>query len=669
MKFLLWLLGTVAVILGSVYAVLFTPFGNGLLKPIIESKIQAQTKLDSKLEKFSLGVNSMDIVLALNKNNTISLKGNYSLLSQSLDANYDVALRELNSLKTLTKTALFGSFMTHGSIQGDKKELFVKGVSDVAKSNTNYSVTLKEFNPTSIIAKIKSLDLKTLLYMLHQKEYATALVDMDLNFKNITPHHLDGNVILLTKDGQLNRSVMKHDFKLTIPKTLFAMKLNAKLHGDDIDYKYHLNSNLAKIGSSGKLVPQPLNIDARYAVNVKELAVLKPITKADLRGPLALNGTIKGSKEKMLLRGSSNIADSKTTFHANLHNFVPKSLQANIDNLKLQKLLYMLKQPHYADGVVNMNIAIKNANIKELNGVVTSEITKGVIDTRYMTRAYKFQSSMPATHFSVKTYTTLNKNSADTKVNLNSTLANVEIKNAHFDLKKAALVSDYKATIPNLNSLYFVTQRHMKGSFVATGEVKKAKDLDLSMHSDIAGGKLDAQLHNSKLHADINSLQTLKILDMLIYPKILKSTINGQLDYNTLLSKGKFVAKVTNGSFTHNQVLDLTKQYAHIDLYKQRFKGDVNADINKENILASLNLKSNTSSIVTKNTRLNSKTKQIHSLIDINANGNPLAVELNGNVASPKIKINANKIIQKEVNKFIQKDGKKVLNKLLKGLF
>jgi hypothetical protein len=145
------------------------------------------------------------------------------------------------------------------------------------------------------------------------------------------------------------------------------------------------------------------------------------------------------------------------------------------------------------------------------------------------------------------------------------------------------------------------------------------------------------------------------------------------MDYNLVKEKGKFDGYLSNGKFTKNQVLDLTKQYAKIDLYKQRFKGDVTANIKKENIIASLDLRSNTSSIITKNTYLNSKTQAIVSKIDINANGNPLSVKLSGNVQSPKVEINADKLLKKEATKAASKELEKHLGKgagkLLQGLF
>ena len=675
MKYLAWLTGIVVVLVGAVYTLLFTSLGNGLIQPIVETEIQKQTQLPSRFQRFSIGFSDIDILLELNPNNTIEVKGKYSLFAQSFDINYALKLQELATLETLTQKKLNDSFFTDGNVKGNMKHLFVKGESDVAKSNTSYNIELKDFNPISIIADVSNLDLASLLHMLGEKKYADAAVDLKVNFKNITPHQLDGDIVLLTKKGELNRKVMKKDFGITVPKTLFKMNLDAKLKGDDVDYRYMLDSNLAKITSSGNVKPEPLAVDLKYALHVAELAVLKPLTNADLRGALKLNGTLKGTKAKMLLLGKSDIAASKTTFDVNLKEFAPKSAKFSIEHLKLQKLLYMIKQPHYADAVVDIKGDIKNADPKNLKGDVVTTVTKGLLDSKFLTKAYKFTSPMPRTTFHLQADTKLNKNLIDTKLDLYSTLANLHNKKIRFNMKDGSLESDYRVSIKDLNRLYFATERHLKGGLNANGNVKKAKDLDFTMHSDIAQGRVDAKLHNDDFHADLTKLQTLDILDMLIYPKIFKSNIDAKLDYNLVAQKGDFKGYLSDGMFTRNGVLDLTKQYAHIDLYKQRFKGDVGAKINKENIVASLDLKSNTSSIVTKNTYLNSKTKRIKSVIEINANGNPLTVKLSGNAQRPKIQVDASKILKKEATKAVTKELQKHLGKdvnvgnLLKGLF
>ena len=603
MKFLGWLVGILVGLVAVVYVVAFTSFGNSIVAPVIEAKIKEQTKLDSKLEVFSLSMSDFNIVLHLNKENTVYVKGTYSLFSQAFDVDYDVKLENLSTLKSVTNLLLNGDFHTNGKVKGDMAFIEVDGVSDVAKSNTSYHVELTEMNPTSIIAKINKLKLDKLLYMVNQSAYASSDINLDINFKNITPHAMDGDIKLQTQNGKLNTKIMKSDFNVTIPATAFSMNLDAKLKGDDVDYVYLLSSNLAKVSSSGKLTPQPLNMDIKYGVDVKELAVLKPITNVDVKGDLKLKGTLRGKE---------------------------------------------------GDLVNKMSM-------------------KGRLDNKHLTKVYKFKSLMPKFRYALNMQNNIKTKKIDTAMKLRTSLLDLDVKKATLKLSDSSLVSDYVVKVPSLDKLYFVTERHMRGGIPANGEIKKAKDLDFTAHSKIAGGKLDAKLHNDDFHADVTSVQTLDVLHMLIYPEIFKSHLNAKVDYNLATSKGKMDGHLVDGKFTKNQVFNLIKQYAKIDMCAEVFKGDVNADINKEKIFASLDLKSNTSSIKTKNTYINSKAKKIKSKIDIVANHNPITVKLNGDINSPKVEVDATALMKKEAKKAVEKELKKQLGKeaggLLKGLF
>jgi len=839
MKYVAWFVGVLVVLLTGVYVVAFTGFGNSLLKPIIESKIQEQTKLDSKLSTFSLSMSDFSIVLEVDKDNSVSANGNYSLFSQAFNVAYRVDMLKLESLQDLAKTPIQGVFKTDGTVKGNLAFIEVDGKSDVALSDTRYHVELTDLNPTSIIANIQAADLALLLTMAGQKPYASASINLDVDFKNIKLHELDGDIVLTTQNGVVDTSLMKNDFNLTLPKTTFDMNLDAKMQGDDVDYNYILNSNLAKITSNGKVIPEPLQTDIKYGVDITELAVLKPITNAplrgafktdgtvigtkesmqivgasdlggsdttyevnfkefkplsvlasikgaklenllymvgqeklaksdlnvdvkltsldpknlsgyldidlakglvdsqlmkkvhnvtlprttfsskthvdlkgkdvdytmafnsnlaklnsegkivpdtldmdliyaldiaklellkpitgaDLRGSFNLDGTVKGDKKELVVDGKSDFAASDTSFKAILKEFAPASVKAQMKNLQLAKVLYMVKQPHYADGVFSLDVDIPDARVGELKGEVVSKISKGLVDSKYITKAYQFKSKMPRTTFTTTTTSKLHGDLVDTKVNVKSTLADFDIKQARFNIKDGSLVSDYIAKVHSLKNLYFATEREMKGSIVVNGELKKAKDLDLTIHSDIAGGKLDAKLHNDDFHADIKSMQTLDILEMIVYPKIFKSTLNAKLDYNFLKKRGTMKGKLSDGKFTENQMMTLVKEYTKVNLYKENFKGDVSAVINKEKINASMALNSRTSSIKTKNTKLNSKTQKIDSKIDIVANKHPLSITLKGDVNSPKYGVEIEGLLKEKATKEIEKGVKNLFKK------
>ena len=669
MKILAWIVGIVIGLFTIVYVIVFTGFGNGIVKPILEAKIQEESKMNSKLSKFELSMSKFEVLLEVNKNNVIHLNGNYSLFSQSFNINYRVDFKELESLEALTKQKLFGNFHTDGNLVGDMKFLKVVGKSDVASSKTTYKVELTDLNPTSIIAKMDNADLKTLLALAGQKPYASSKINLDINFKNITPHQLDGDIKLKTKNGKINTALMKKDFDVDLPKTTFLMTLDATLKGDDVIYKYDFNSNLAKITSSGKVIPQPLQTDLKYKVSFKELALLQPIIGTPLRGSFYTKGSVRGTKEDMKVDGTSNLAKSKTTYNVILSDFEPKRIKAKIRDMKIRTILYMVQQPHYADGILDADIDIKDIRSGKLDGVITSNIKKGLLNSRYLSKTYEFDSKIPRTTFNSKSTTRLNGNIVDTKLSFNSSLANLSVQKASFNIKNGSLKSDYKVKVSDLNKFFFVTQRHLSGKITANGELKSAKDLDLTIYSNIAGGKIDAKLHNDDFHADIKGVQTMDILSMLIYPKLLKGTMDAKFDYNLANSKGRITGKLSNAIIMKNQTLDLVKRYAKFDMYKERFNGVLSANINKEKILATLDLTSNKSAIKTKNTKIDTLKQTINSRLTVVANKNPIDVKLSGNIMKPKVKIDLEEFMKSEAGNKVKEKVNKELNKFFKKLF
>ncbi len=662
MKYIGWLLGLLLTVIIVIYIAAFTAFGNNLVKPVIESKLKENTGLPLKVDVFKLTTNYIELSLLLNEKNRLHVDGQYSLFSQSFDISYNCKFNELQTLNSLTKKKLYGKLYTNGEVKGNLDFMKIDGISDVAKSDTYYHVELTKFDPTSIIAKIKGAKLENILALLGEKIYAKADIGLNVNFKNIKPHHLDGDLDLLVNNSKIDYALMKKEFGIDLPKTEFTMKAKARLKGDEAVYMYEFVSNLANIKSNGIVTPSPLALNLTYDVNVKELALLRPILKAPLRGKINIKGKVKGSKKSMHVSGTSDLAGSQTIFNMNLADFKPKQVDADIKNLNLTKLLYMVSQPHYADALIDANIKIKD--LDSLDGTVKTVIKRGVLDTKYLSKTYEFKN-MPHITFDAKTNSRLLKNNIDTAVDFNSNLATLDVKKANYDLKNKALNTDYKLKLLDLNKLYFVTKRELKGSVLVNGDLKKDKDLHLTAHSDIFDGKVDAVLNNDDFTAKLDNLQTLPLLDMLVYPQIFASSLDGKLNYNLAKKSGKFDAKLLDGHFTKNGMIDLVRQYAKTDLYKEKFLGNLNADIKQENITAALHLNSNNAKIDTKDLKLNSKTKRIDAKIRVEANKNPLTVTLQGNVKKPRIGIDASELIKKEAGKAINKE----INKFLKGLF
>jgi len=363
--------------------------------------------------------------------------------------------------------------------------------------------------------------------------------------------------------------------------------------------------------------------------------------------------------KNMIVESNSDLASSDTMLRLVLKDLKPSSVVASVKNLNIKKLLYMLNQPHYADGILSMEADITNLDINNLQGNIKTNIENALLDSEYISKEYKFKSVMPRTTFNLATVTKLNESIVDSKVNFNSNLASLDIKSVKFNVKDSSFTSDFIATLPNLDMLFFVTDQHMRGAITANGDIKKAKNLDLNIYTNVANGNIDVKLHNDELTASVNKVRTLELLHMLNYPEIFKANLDAKVNYNLAQSKGKMDGHLVDGKFTNNQLFNLVKDNTKLDLYKEHFAGDVSAMLNKENIIASLDLKSPRVSIKTKDTKLNTKTLTINSRVDLNINENKIGANITGNLNKPKVKLDLIDIIKnrakKEIKKFLKK--------------
>jgi len=581
------------------------------------------------------------------------------------DLTYEINFKELALLQPITSAPLRGPFMTKGSVKGDESLMKILGSSDIAQSETRYDIDLKKMKPAKVLASINNAQLDKFLYLGGQNAYANGTLNVDVQLSNLNPKNLQGDATLTLDNGNINSKLMKRDFNVTLPQTQFVLNSKTALKGKAIDYKLDLDSNLATFGSSGTIKPETMGMDLQYQLNITMLELLKPITKAPLRGAFNLKGDVKGDKKSLHVKGSSDLAGSTTTFKAELEAFKPKEISADITNLRLAKLLYMLKQPHYLqNGILNSKIRIADAHSGKLDGSVENHIIKGVVDAKATAKAFEFKP-MPHITFDATTMSTLKGDSVSTKMDVNSNILTLDVKDAKLNLNDSSLQSDYRITLPDLSQLYFVTEQEMQGAIAFNGEIKKAEALDFTAHSSTLDGTIDAHLHNDDFKAQLKNLETLKILHMITYPEIFQSSLNGTLLYNLALKKGTMDSNLSDGKFTKNQMGDLLKQYAKYDLYQERFQSTIKSDITPLRIKSNLMMKGGTVRISDPKMIIAPKSKQIKSNLKIIVNNNPVTIKLRGNVQKPDVKIDANELIKREAGKAVEKE----LGNLLKGLF
>ena len=646
---------------------LFTPIGNSILKPVIESKINENLPKKISLKTFILTPSSIKTKILIEKGSFIDLSGNYSIFSKSFDINYDLRIKDLSKISSLVGMKIRGELNTKGRAKGDISNIIVDGFTDLAKSSTNYIVSIKNMKPSKIDADIKSLKLEKVLYMLYQPQFLKGDLDANIKLTDLNPNNLKGFLDISMKKGFIDRKIMKKDFNVTLPKTEIKLDAKAKLEKTEISYSAKILSNLAKIVSTGNINSNDMDINAKYFVLIKELGLLKPITKMDFRGPLKTTGLVKGNKKELNIKGDSDITGSNTDYKIVLKDFKPSRADIDINRAKLAKILYMINQPIYADADIDIKAKLDNLDVKNMEGEVVAKVDKGLTNPKVLYKEFNMTNAKIG--FNAIQKIDIKKSIATTKIDIYSTVADANIKKAVFDINKNKLTSDFTLKVPNLDKLYFVTKKHLRGNIKVTGDIKKDKDLIIDAHSDTLGGKVDIKLVNDVITKKIRGVKVTELTDMLIYPRVFESTMDADINYNLKTKKGELKAKMLKGRILPNQMTFLLNQLAKFDITKEIYEiTTVDSKIDNMVIYSDLDMKSRLTHITSKNAKIDMNKNRVDAKLNIEIKNRPVYVKIRGDINKPKVSVDAKALLREKIEKKLEKKVPKQYQEPLKQI-
>ena len=662
-KFVLWILGIILALFVLIFCVLFTPPGNALLKPIIQGQIDKYAPIKLDLEKFSLGISSVELKIAHNDAIIITLGGDFSLFSQTLDVALKVDARDIAVLGELVDTPLQGSFVINTTAKGSLKHLEVNTTSDIAKSFTDIRVTLQDFTPTAILANIKDAQIKEFLAMAGIKPYASGSLSLEADIKGDKDMNFNGNALLQIAQGLVDSTLIKKDFDIDVPKTTFVTTLNALFDMDKLNHDFSFNGNIGNIHSSGQTLLKTLSTNTSYAVDLSDLSAFTPLFSMPIRGSFNTKGEVKGGMESLEIKGSSNIASSNTSYEAVLKNLAPDTIKAQVSNLKLDTLLWMMYMPRYADMRLNLNAVVSELD----KGISTKTDLTLTGTTNNAVMKKEFDLDMPNTKFNLTSGVVLKQGIGEANSKLDSDIANLNLAKTQINLKDSSFVVPYIATIPNLKKLKFLTGMELAGDFKAQGTAKLKDTLYADFSTQSLGGSIDAKLDNNKLFASLKDVNTLKLFSIAQLKPVFSSNMNGDFNYDTLTEKGTLKAVLSNGKLMPNEITQLAEKYLKTDITKEAYEdAGLNATIDKKLITTDIGLKSNNTTIYAQGASIDTEKGKINADIKFQIKDKYIYLKARDNLASPSLSIDATDLIKAEANKAISKGVEKALDKHIK---
>ncbi|MDY4155369.1 hypothetical protein [Campylobacter sp.] len=535
MKFLAWICGILLVLVVALYCVLFSSFGNSILKPFVEKIASEKIGMELKLEKFELGFSSFDILAIINGELSVESRGKYSLFSSQFDLNYNTQAKNFNGMQidlSLKGEALgsFDSFVANGS-------------GSLAGSNIRFASRIKDYAPLELKLDAKELDLAALSTIALKKAYITGKLSAvaDIAGQEGTAK-LNSAKIIITKEAQ-------NDFSISLPAN-FALSLNSdiKLLGKQVAATTRVKSALANLSAKNTSYNfENGEITSDFNVDIANLAALEPIIKQKL------NGSIKVAGNTKIANGAMKFLDAKINGLGGeiLASLKDNELNANIKNLKLAQALSLAGLAPLANSDISGTAKITNlSDTKKIKGSANLTLSGGVLNHKQMNALLGSDLSSDVS-FNVQNKLEI----ASGTLNFDSVLNSPVIENlgakGSYTLANDDAKIDLVGKIADLGAIFGSGAKspiNIKANVgLKAGELSDA-DIDIKGF----GGQILAKVKGKALNANIKNIKAEQVLAMTTFGSLINGEVNAELSLDGLKLEnlnGRGELSVKNGVF------------------------------------------------------------------------------------------------------------------------
>lgn len=663
----------ITLIVVSIYGILFTKKGNGFISYYLENIVNEEQKdLNFKINNFTLTTKDVDFEATLNENSYINISGALSLFKKNVDLKYDIKIEDLSIFKNLISEDLKGTFFTNGIFKGSESESIIQGFSNIASSETKYYMNLVDFKLKDIYLDLKDAKIDELLAIFNKPLYANGNLNLNANIKNIDKNSLDGLLIANISKGLINNDIFNKEFNQKInTKISFNGDINASLLGNIIEVKSDMTSSVADIFFDKTLIDIEKNtIQSDYKIDVKNLAKLEGLIGKKLQGEFLTTGNILKDNKNISVDGNSDIFDGFFTYKFELKDYEIQNLNLNIEKAKLEKIFFMLNEPIYAVGNLELHSDIKNSNIENLDGSSSIKISDAKIINEVVNTVFK-KNLKDLITFKSEIKTSYVPNQAISQIDVNSNIAQLNMNKAIYDFSKNTFNSDYNLNVFELEALESFTKVKMRGAIDVVGTIENSENyFKINGNSNLASGQMNFNLINHDLVLNLNNANLKDITYMMFQPEIFDSKTNLDLKYNLLDEKGTLNANLLGGRFLENNFSNIVNQLAKYDLTKDVYETAVlSSKIDNKKFITDLTMKNKNNQIEIKDSLIDFDKNIIDAKIDTKIKNNSFFVLVKGDMNKPTISLDVKNFLKNKIDKKIEDNKDKIeekLNKVLK---
>ena len=535
MKFLAWVCGILLVLVVALYCVLFSSFGNSVLKPFVEKIASEKIGMEFRLEKFELGFSSFDILAIINGELGVESKGKYSLFSSQFDLNYNTQAKSFNGMQI--------DLSLKGEALGSFDNFVANGSGSLAGSSIRFASRIKDYAPLELKLDAKALDLAALSMIALKKAYITGKLSAvaDIAGQEGTAK-LNSAKIIITKEAQ-------NDFGISLPAN-FALSLNSdiKLLGKQVAATTRVKSALANLSAKNTSYNfENGEITSDFNVDIANLAALEPIIKQKL------NGSIKVAGNTKIANGAMEFLDAKINGLGGeiLASLKDNELNANIKNLKLAQALSLAGLAPLANSDISGTAKITNlSDTKKIKGSANLTLSSGVLNHKQMNALLGSDLSSDVS------FNAQNKlEIASGTLNFDSVLNSPVIENlgakGSYTLANGDAKIDLAGKIADLGAI-FGSRAKSPANIKANVGLKAGELSDGDIDIKGFGGEILAKVKGKALNANIKNIKAEQVLAMTTFGSLFNGEVNAELSLDGLNLQnlnGRGELSVKNGVF------------------------------------------------------------------------------------------------------------------------
>lgn len=486
--------------------------------------------------------------------------------------------------------------------------------------------------------------------------------------------NLDGNASLTGANlNEVNAKLVGSNVSaMNLPNINLTFNAKAQGENDKINFKALLNSNLLKI----------TQLEGFYKMSNSEASVQSALSVDDLSKFSSLAGTpIKGSVQANLNAHTIGAEIKKLQADANIAGGLikassdGKTLDFNIKELDIAKLLVLAAQPAYASGAINADAHLSSVDIANLNGTFEAKAS-GVLNQNTLSKL--LEKKFPAnSKYNFKLAGDIKSSVVNFVAEAKTDFVNLNNLKGSFDIKNSKMQSNFVIDAFDFSRLNWLAERKLSGKAVFNGSANLDDNgLNAKITSDdIFKGKLNAIFANNVLDANLNQVDLSTLMKGVDLPDYYDVKTSVKANYNLNTSSGVVNASLNNGKLKNVGVIKTLTTLTKSDFTKDAFsEGNLDAKLNPNSINLNLNLKSPRVVITADKGLINTQNKALNIPLVLNIGKENYTGSIKGTTDNPKPDFNIvgnllNNSKVKEQTQKLQEKGQKELNKLLDKLF